>query len=105
MVANEKTPGQRLERRLAAIVAADVVGYSKMMGADEAGTYRALQKQQRELFFPAIARYSGKIFKTMGDGVLAEFSSIVDAVACSVMVQRAMLSRNVDIPQNRRIVL
>src|SRR5271154_1422733 len=94
----------RLERRLAAIVAADVGGYSRMMGADEAGTYRALQKHQRELIGPAGGRHFGKIFKLMGDGLLAEFGSVVDAVGCAAMVQRAMLSRNAGIPDDKKIV-
>jgi len=104
MVTGQRIADQRLVRRLAAIVAADVVGYSRMMGANEDRTFRALQAHQRDLIMPAIAKYQGKVFKTTGDGLLAEFASIVDAVACAVVVQRIMLDRNRDVPDDQRIV-
>src|SRR5262245_53817013 len=85
---------QQMTRRLAAILAADVVGYSRMMGADEAGTVAALRKVWSETFNPAVAARHGRVVKTMGDGALVEFSSVVDAVECAVAVQRAMGERN-----------
>ena len=87
-------PEQQLTRRLAAILAADVVGYSRMMGADEAGTVAALRKVWSETFNPAVAARHGRIVKMMGDGALVEFGSVVDAVECAVAVQRAMGERN-----------
>jgi class 3 adenylate cyclase len=96
---------QRIERRLAAILAADVAGYSQLMGADEIGTLTALKDHRRERIDPAIAGHNGRIVKTTGDGLLAEFASVVDAVACAVAIQRAMLSFNASIDPNRRIVL
>ena len=86
MAANEAP----VERRLAAILAADVVGYSRLMGVDEVGTLRALQACRRELIDPAIAGRRGRIFKTTGDGLLVEFPSAVDAVACAIAVQQGM---------------
>ena len=83
-----------LSRRLAAILAADVAGYSRLMGNDEVGTLRALKAHRRELVDPAIARHHGGIVKTTGDGMLVEFRSIVDAVACAVSVQHGMVGRN-----------
>jgi len=80
-------------RRLAAILAADVVGYSRMMGEDEAGTLSALKACRRELFDPMVQRFRGRIFKVIGDGILAEFPSVVDAVRCAVDIQSAMLNR------------
>ena len=93
-----------IERRLAAILAADVAGYSRLMGSDEVGTLRALQAHRRELVDPTIARHRGRIVKTTGDGMLVEFASIVDAVGCAVSVQRGMLGRNEAVPQDRQIV-
>jgi adenylate cyclase len=87
-------PEQQITRRLAAILAADVVGYSRMMGADEAGTVAALRHIWSETFNPAVAAYHGRIVKTMGDGALVEFGSAIDAVECAVAVQRAMAQRN-----------
>src|SRR6516225_1301920 len=84
----------RIERRLAAILAADVVGYSRLMGADELGTFERIRAHRKELFEPEIARHRGRIFKLMGDGLLAEFGSVVDAVNCAVALQRSMLQRN-----------
>ena len=92
------------ERRLAAIVAADVVGYSRLMGEDETGTLAALRAHRSELIDPLIARYGGRIVKTMGDGLLLEFASVVDAVRCSVETQEGMSTRNVDVPDEKQIV-
>src|SRR6478736_3847912 len=86
----------RVERRLAAIVAGDVVGYSRLMGADEVGTLNALKAIRRELADPAIAAHHGRVVKTTGDGILIEFSSVVDAVACAVAIQGGMVARNAD---------
>ena len=80
-------------RRLAAILAADVVGYSRMMGEDEGGTLAALKACRRELFDPMVQKARGRIFKVIGDGILAEFPSVVDAVRCAVDIQSAMLNR------------
>jgi adenylate cyclase len=81
-------------RRLAAILAADVAGYSRLMGADEEGTLERLKALRHELLDPKIAEYRGGIVKTTGDGVLVEFASVVDAVRCAVAVQQAMPDRN-----------
>jgi adenylate cyclase len=94
----------RVERRLAAILAADVAGYSRLMGADEVGTLRALKAHRKELLDPAIAVHRGRIVKTTGDGMLVEFASVIDAVGCAVAVQRAMVSRNATVAEDRRIV-
>ena len=94
----------REQRRLAAIVSADVVGYSRMMGRDESGTLAALKTARLDLTDPAIAVHGGRIVKTTGDGLLLEFPSVVDAVRCVVEVQTAMAARNADIPEERRIV-
>jgi adenylate cyclase len=93
----------RVERRLAAILAADVVGYSRLMGADEEGTLATLKAIRRELGDPKIAEHRGRIVKTTGDGLLVEFASVVDAVRCAVEVQRAMAERNAEVPGNKRI--
>ena len=93
----------RVERRLAAILAADVAGYSRLMGVDEEGTLAALKAYRRELIDPKIAEHRGRIVKTTGDGALVEFASAVDAVRCAVEIQRAMAERNADIPEDRRI--
>ena len=90
-------------RRLAAILAADVAGYSRLMGADEEGTLAALKALRRELYDPKIKEHRGRVVKTTGDGLLLEFASVVDAVRCAVEVQRAMAERNVDVPPDRRI--
>jgi class 3 adenylate cyclase len=95
--------GERVERRLAAILMADVAGYSRLMGQDEEGTLAALRTIRRELGDPKIAEYRGRIVKTTGDGLLVEFSSVVDAVRCAVAVQRAMAEHNATIPSDRRI--
>jgi class 3 adenylate cyclase/TolB-like protein len=91
------------ERRLSAILAADVVGYSKLMGVDEDGTLQALKAHRRSVVDPAIATHRGRIVKTTGDGVLVEFASAVDAVRCAVDIQRSMAERNEAVPPNRRI--
>jgi adenylate cyclase len=87
----------REQRRLAAIVSADVAGYSRLMGRDESGTLIALKAHRRELIDPKIAEYGGRIVKTTGDGLLLEFPSVVDAVRCAVDMQRGMAARNVDV--------
>ena len=94
----------RIERRLAAILAADVAGYSRLMGADEVGTLNALKEHRRERVDPAVARHNGRIVKTTGDGLLVEFASVVDAVGCAVAVQRAMLAFNAGVHVDRQIV-
>jgi len=90
-------------RRLAAILAADVAGYSRLMGADEEGTLAQLKALRRELADPKIKEHRGRIVKTTGDGLLIEFASVVDAVRCAVEVQREMAERNTDAPPDRRI--
>ncbi len=94
-----------MERRLAAILAADVVGYSRLMGEDEAGTLSALKAHRAELIDPTIAEHHGRTVKLMGDGALVEFASVVNAVQCAVDIQRAMAERNAGVPEERRIVL
>lgn len=93
----------RVERRLAAILAADVAGYSRLMGIDEEGTLASLKAYRRELVDPKIAEHRGRIVKTTGDGALVEFASAVDAVRCAIEIQRAMGERNDAIPEDRRI--
>ena len=90
-------------RRLAAILAADVAGYSRLMGADEEGTLDRLKVLRRELADPKIKEHRGRIVKTTGDGLLVEFGSVVDAVRCAVDVQREMAVRNAAVPADRRI--
>jgi len=96
---------ERVQRRLAAILAADVVGYSRLMDADEAGTLARLKSVRSEVFDPEIARFGGRIFKNTGDGALAEFASSVDAVQCAVDIQRALAARNEEAPEDQRLVL
>src|SRR6266699_3077627 len=93
-----------VERRLAAILAADVVGYSRLMGADEVGTLRALRACRRELIDPIIAGRHGRIVKTTGDGLLVEFASAVDAVACAISMQQGAARRNQDAAEEKRLV-
>jgi len=93
----------RTVRRLAAILAADIVGYSRMMGADEEGTLAAVKECRRELIDPKIADYQGRIVKRTGDGALVEFASAVDAVRCAIDIQRTAGARNADIPEDRRL--
>jgi len=90
-------------RRLAAILAADVAGYSRLMGADEEGTHERLKRHLGELINPKIAEHRGRVVKNTGDGMLAEFSSVVDAVRCAAEVQRAMADRNAETPEDKRI--
>jgi adenylate cyclase len=92
-----------MDRKLAAILAADVVGYSALMEADEAGTHERLKAGRKELFEPEIARHHGRVFKVMGDGMLAEFGSVVDAVECAVALQRGLAERNAAVPEEQRI--
>src|SRR5215471_11967869 len=92
-----------VERRLAAILAADVAGYSRLMGQDEEGTHERLKALRRELLDPKIAEHNGRIVKTTGDGMLAEFASVVDAVRCAVEIQRGMTDREPELPEERRI--
>ena len=94
---------ERVERRLAAIFAADMVGYSRLMEADEEGTIARQKSHRNELIDPKIAEHNGRIVKTTGDGLLAEFASVVDAVRCAVEVQQAMAEREADVPDDRRI--
>src|ERR1039458_5147290 len=93
----------RVERRLAAILAADVAGYSRLMGVDEEGTLAALKACRREFIDPKIAEHRGRIVKTTGDGALVEFASAVDAARCAIEIQRVMAKRNATIPEARRI--
>jgi class 3 adenylate cyclase/tetratricopeptide (TPR) repeat protein len=93
------------QRRLAAIMAADVVGYSRLLEQDEASTLAAIKARRREVLEPLLARHCGRIVKTMGDGVLVEFASAVNAVACATLLQQRMTEANADLPDNRRIVL
>src|SRR5215472_18720675 len=95
----------RVERRLAAMLAADVSGYSRLMGADEEGTHERLQGHLRELVNPKISEHRGRVVKNTGDGFLAEFLSVVDAVRCAVEVQRGMTDREPELPNDRRIRL
>jgi adenylate cyclase len=95
---------ERVERRLAAILAADVAGYSRLMGRDEAGTLARLRTHRGELIDPKIAEHKGRIVKTTGDGILIEFPSVVEAVACAVAVQLGMGERNAGTPDELRIV-
>src|SRR5579864_7910144 len=97
------TTWERVERRLSAILAADVAGYSRLMGADEEGTLAALKAIRRELSDPKIAEHHGRIVKTTGDGMLVEFQSVVDAVRCAVAVQEEMAARNAETPEERRL--
>ena len=96
---------ERAQRRLAAILAADVVGYSRLMQVDEAGTLAALKVRRSEVLQPAVSKHHGRIVKLIGDGVLVEFASAVDAVECAVQLQEAMDTANARLPDDRRIVL
>ncbi len=93
----------RVQRRLTAILAADVAGYSRLIGEDEEGTLARLKLHRRELIDAKIAEHSGRIVKTSGDGMLIEFPSIVDGVRCALAVQRDMAERNASVPQDKRI--
>jgi adenylate cyclase len=94
---------ERVQRRLAAVLAADIAGYSRLMGEDEEGTLAAVRALRREVVDPKIAENRGRIVKTTGDGLLAEFASVVDAERCAVEVQREMIARNAAAPAGRRI--
>jgi adenylate cyclase len=95
--------GERVERRLAAILAADVAGYSRLMGLDEAGTLARLKALRRDLIDPEIAEHMGRVVKTTGDGLLIEFPSVVEAVACAVALQQSMGLHNSSTPADQRI--
>ncbi len=92
-----------VERRLTTILAADVVGYSRLMAADEAGTLTSLKALRRELIEPKTAEHHGRVVKLIGDGTLMEFGSVVDAVHFAVDVQQALAERNAKVPEDRRI--
>ncbi len=94
---------ERVERRLTAILAADVAGYSRLMGADEEGTLAQLKAHRKALVDPKISEHRGRIVKTTGDGMLVEFASVVDALRCAVDVQRGMAERNTEVPREKRI--
>ena len=93
----------RIERRLAAILAADVAGYSRLTGVDEEGTHIQLQAHLRALVDPKVAEYRGRVVKNTGDGMLAEFGSVVDAMRCALDVQRGMVERNRGVSDEKRI--
>src|SRR5271169_163177 len=93
----------RVERRLAAILAADVAGYSRLMGVDEEDTLRRLNAHRGQLVDPKVIEHGGRIVKTTGDGLLVEFASVVKAVRCAAEIQRAMVDRNSEMTENRRI--
>src|SRR5262249_38806700 len=93
----------RLERRLTAILAADVAGYSRLTSTDEEGTHVQLKEHLRSLVDPKINEHRGHVVKNTGDGMLTEFSSVVDAVRCALDIQRGMAERNAGVPQERRI--
>ena len=95
---------ERVERRLAAILAADVAGYGRLMGRDEVGTLARLRSHRRELIDPKVAEHKGRVVKTTGDGILIEFPSVVEAVACAVAMQQGMDERNVGTPEREKIV-
>src|SRR5436309_6644654 len=94
---------ERVDRRLAAILAADIAGYSRLMGADEEGTLRQLKAHRKALVDPKLTEHRGRIVKTTGDGMLVEFVSVVDAVRCAVDIQRGMGERNTGVPQEKCI--
>jgi class 3 adenylate cyclase len=94
-----------MERRLVTIVCADVAGYSRLIGLDEEGTIAGLRAHHRSLVSPGVARHGGRIVKTMGDGLLVEFISPVEAVRCAAEIQLAMTAREATLPEERRIRL
>jgi len=94
---------KNVQRRLTAILAADVVGYSRLMGEDEAGTLAALRAHREELIEPKIAEHEGRVVKLMGDGLLAEFPSAVEAVQCAGEIQQTMGARNAHVPEDMRV--
>jgi len=93
----------RVERRLAAILSADVAGYSRLMGVDEEGTHATLKTCRRELIDPKIGKHRGRMVKNTGDGALVEFASAVDAARCAIEIQRAMAARNAALPDDHRV--
>ncbi len=100
----EEPRGKQVERRLAAILVADVVGYSRLMGKDEIGTIALLKRHHNELIGPKVIEHKGRVVRTAGDGFLIEFQSVVEAVACAIEIQLAMADRNARTPQDQRIV-
>src|SRR5262245_26014968 len=92
-----------VKRKLAAILAADIAGYSRLMSADEAGTLARVKEYRRELIDPKKKQHRGRVVKTTGDGILIEFSSVVDAVGCAIAVQQGMRERNAEVPPEKRI--
>src|SRR5438045_8984388 len=92
-----------IQRKLAAVLAADIAGYSRLMGADEEGTLRRLKALRAALIDPAIAGHNGRIVKTTGDGMLVEFFSVVDAMRCAIGLQAEMTERNADVPEESRV--
>ena len=102
--AETTAPAPRVERRLAAILAADIVGYSRLIEQDEAGTLAAIKALREQAIDPLLAEHKGRIVKLMGDGAIVEFASVVDAVACAVAVQKAVADRQAKTPPDRRIV-
>jgi Adenylate and Guanylate cyclase catalytic domain len=96
---------ERTQRRLAAVLAADVVGFSRLMEQDETGTLTALKARRKEVLEPLVAHHRGRTFKVTGDGVLVEFASAVNAVECAAELQHAMAAANSGLPEDRRIVL
>src|SRR5215468_2278149 len=96
---------ERAQRRLAAILAADVVGYSRLMEQDEDGTVAALADRRKAILEPLLTKYRGRVVRLMGDGTLAEFASAVDAVQCAVDIQKAMKEANSKLPEDRTVAL
>ncbi len=103
MLSPDQATDDRVDRRLAAILASDIVGYSRLMGTDEEGTLHQLKVHRKELVDPKITEHRGRIVKTTGDGMLVEFVSVVDAVRCAVEIQRGMVDRNLNVPEENRI--
>jgi class 3 adenylate cyclase len=99
----DEMPEDRVDRRLAAILAADIAGYSRLMGFDEEGTLRQLKGHRKELVDPKITEHRGRVVKTTGDGMLVEFVSVVDAVRCAVDIQRGMVERNAEVQPESRL--
>src|SRR4029434_142091 len=103
MLAMEQQQPVRVGRRLAAIVAADVAGYSRLMGLDEVGTARTL-REHRKVTDALVEKHGGRLVKSTGDGVLLEFRSVVDAVECAVAIKAEMVQRNEELPPDRRML-
>ena len=103
MVMEREVGAMTETRKIAAILAADVVGFSRMASADEDGTLARLRKLRAELIDPTVASQNGRVFKRTGDGALVEFRSVVEAVRCAIAIQNAMIERNVGMPADRRI--